>query len=100
MLMRKNLARSVVEPEAWSVPAWRWKRLLVRPLSFVGPAENPAALYFRLRGSGRRGWGDFSQRRRRRHREAVALHRVDQLAVRCPADRRAIVGADIGVLWR
>src|SRR5258707_14253423 len=63
--------------------------LLARALSFIGPAENPASLDFRLR---RRHVTGFSLRRRWRwRRQILALHRIHQLAVFGPADRGAIV---------
>jgi hypothetical protein len=60
-----------------------------RSLSFIGPAENPASLHLRLR------WrcGDFSLRRRRRGRQIIALHRIDQFAIRGLADRRTGIGS-------
>src|SRR3954453_7081710 len=56
----------------------------------VGPAENapPPRLGLRL-GGGLRRLPQFRLRRRRRHRQILAFHGVDQLAVRGPSDRRA-----------
>src|SRR5258707_4024095 len=64
--------------------------LFARSLSLIGPAENPPALHLRLRSGHLPG---FSLRRRwqRRGRQILALHRIHQLAVFGPADRRTIV---------
>src|SRR5260370_35383575 len=64
-------------------------RLFARSLSFIGPAENPASLYFRLRSRHVPGFG--LRRRWRRRRQILAFHRIHQLAVFRPADRGAIV---------
>jgi len=65
-------------------------RLFARSLSFVRQTEKPASLHFRLR---RRWRTDFGLRRRwRRGRQIFALHRIDQLAVRGPANGRTGIG--------
>jgi hypothetical protein len=65
-------------------------RLFARSLSFVRQTEKPASLHFRLR---RRWRTDFGLRRRwRRGRQIFALHRIDQFAVRGPANGRTGIG--------
>src|SRR6266702_2816948 len=79
-------------PEARAIPAAVSSdatRLLVRPFPLVGPTENPATLYLRLR---RGSFLDFGLwRRKGLWRQILALHRIDERAVRGASDRRTIV---------
>src|SRR6476659_384535 len=90
---RRRNCRSfaAVSKGRWIV-AW-WVKLLpdlfARPLSFIRPAKNPAALHFRLLSRHLPGFG--LRRPRRRGRQILALHRVNQLAVFGPANRSAVI---------
>src|SRR6266404_8005550 len=74
------------------IPVETKPRLFAWPLSLIRPAENPASLHFRFR-RWRRRRRNFSLRRRWRHRQVFALHRIDELAIRRPPDRRTGIGA-------
>ena len=71
--------------------------LFARPLSFIGPAEYPAALHF---GLGRRRVPGLRLRLGRRSWQIPALHRVDQFSVLRPSDRRAVVDTCDSALGR
>jgi len=62
--------------------------LFVRPLSLKRPTEDTGAAHFRFRS---RRWRDLSLRRRRWHRQILALHRIHQFTIRGATDRRTIV---------
>src|ERR1700753_3591865 len=74
--------------------------------SFIGPAEYPAALHFRLRSRSwsrswsRRGFRLGLRRGLRRRRQILAFHRIDQRAVGSPADRSTSVDVSGRALGR